>query len=264
MEHETPAPGTGSRPAAGCIAPGALPAGEGTCLPQGGVVLIIGSAPDAARCRDWPRGAFDRIVAINNAWRIRPDWDVMIHPFDFPVERRPAAAGPGQVIISDDEFVPVQNAYGGFLYAGATMAFTSAYWVLGAMAPRTIAFLGCNMHYPTHGPTHFYGTGAPDPLRGDITLQSLEAKAARFGIFAARAGTAVVNLSPGPARLVYPQGGFADARMLDHRPARADAALAAEAALGYHSPSGRYWEELHLYDPAKLAAIDALWLASLP
>ena len=42
-------------------------------------------------------------------------------------------------------------------------------------------------------------------LRPDITLQSLEAKAARLMILAAEAGHAVVNLSDGPARVVFPR-----------------------------------------------------------
>ena len=87
-------------------------------------VLMLGSAPMAAEAAAWRREPFDLVLAINNAWRIRPDWDVAIHPFDFPVERQ-AVAGPGQRIVTEAEFVPAQNAYGGFVYAGATMAFTA-------------------------------------------------------------------------------------------------------------------------------------------
>ncbi len=60
------------------------------------------------------------------------------------------------------------------------------------------------MHYPP-GQTHFYGTGSADPLRPDITLQSLEAKSARLMILAAMEGCAMVNLSTGPSRLVFPR-----------------------------------------------------------
>ncbi len=110
-------------------------------------VLILGSAPMAARAALWPRGPFDRVVAINNAHAIRPDWDFHIHPWDFPPERVPAP-GPGQRIVTEDDFVPAQNAQGGFVYAGGTMAFTAAYWALEALRPRVIAFYGCDMHYP--------------------------------------------------------------------------------------------------------------------
>ena len=35
-------------------------------------VLLLGSAPMAAEARHWPHASFDRIVAINNAWRRLP------------------------------------------------------------------------------------------------------------------------------------------------------------------------------------------------
>ncbi|MGV8986762.1 MAG: hypothetical protein ACOH2H_10800 [Cypionkella sp.] len=224
---------------------------------------MLGSAPNALDARDWPRAPFDRIVAINNAWRIRPDWDDLCCPWDFPEERRPTP-GPQQRLILQEDFVPAQNLYGGFVYAGGTMAFTTAYWMLAALKPQVLAVLGCDMHYPTEGPTHFYGTGTPDPLRPDITLRSLEAKSARLMILAALQGCAVVNLSTLPSRLVFPR---ASREALDLAPAPYDAGLAAEAlareaALNYLVPSGRYWEAAARFDPAEIDALDALWLAA--
>ncbi|MCR9151715.1 MAG: hypothetical protein NXH83_16220 [Rhodobacteraceae bacterium] len=228
-------------------------------------ILMLGSGPGVTEVADWPRAPFDRIVAINNAWRVRPDWDDLIHPWDFPEDRMPPAPVPGQRIVTEADFVPAQNRWGGFVYAGATMAYTAGYWALDALAPRVLAYFGCDMHYPTTGQTHFYGAGTADPLRPDITLQSLEAKAARLMILAAEAGHAVVNLSDGPSRLVFPRARAADLDSI--RPAAfdrgaADEARAAEAGLGYHVPSGRYWEELDRFDPAELSRIDALWLAA--
>ena len=95
-------------------------------------VLILGSAPYAVQAAEWPHDAFDHVVAINNAWRIRPDWSHLVHPEDFPQDRRPADILPGQQIITADDYVPAQNAYGGFVYAGGTMAFTAGYWALHA------------------------------------------------------------------------------------------------------------------------------------
>ena len=228
-------------------------------------ILMLGSGPGVTEVADWPRAPFDRIVAINNAWRVRSDWDDLIHPWDFPEDRMPPAPAPGQRIVTEADFVPAQNRWGGFVYAGATMAYTAGYWALDALAPRVLAYFGCDMHYPTTGQTHFYGAGTADPLRPDITLQSLEAKAARLMILAAEAGHAVVNLSDGPSRLVFPRARAADLDSI--RPAAfdrgaADEARAAEAGLGYHVPSGRYWEELDRFDPAELSRIDALWLAA--
>jgi hypothetical protein len=37
-------------------------------------------------------------------------------------------------------------------------------------------------------------------------------------------------------------------------------ALQREAKLGYDTPSGRYWQELHRFDPAQIDRLDALWL----
>lgn len=227
-------------------------------------VLMLGSAPMAAQAASWPRQPFDVVLAINNAWRIRPDWDVAIHPYDFPEDRQ-AVAGQGQRVVTEVDFVPAQNTYGGFVYAGATMAFTAAYWALDALKPSVIAVYGCDMHYPPSGPTHFYGAGTPDPLRPDVTLRCLEAKAARLMLLAARQGCAMVNLSTGPSRLVFPRvthpevGGvvpcLGDA-------SRVEAALADEAELGYYVPSGRYWEEPGRFDVAALDRLDALWLAA--
>ena len=227
------------------------------------ILLMLGSAPMAMAARDWPRAPFDRVLAINNAWAIRSDWDDSIYPWDFPEDRRPVPA-PGQRLITQADFVPAQNAYGGFVYAGGTMAFTAAYWALEALRPKTIAFFGCDMHYPATGATHFYGTGTPDPLRADITLRSLEAKSARLMILAARQGCAMVNLSHGPSRLIFPR---ATPATLPAHPAPfntvlADLALQTERDLDYHVPSGRYWDEAARFDVARIDALDALWLAA--
>eukprot|EP01035_Chromulina_nebulosa_P068687 gene68687-94126_t len=108
--------------------------GKGPDMPN--IVLIVGSGPDAVRCRDWSRTAFSSIVVINNAWRVRPDWDYLIHPDDFPDDRLPSDQRPRMAsIIKSNAFVPAQNAFGGFVYAGGTMAFTAAYWALKALKP---------------------------------------------------------------------------------------------------------------------------------
>lgn len=226
------------------------------------VVLMLGSAPMALEAGAWDRRPFDRIVAINNAWRVRPDWDHSVFPWDFPLERQPVP-GPGQSVVTETEFVPAQNAYGGFVYAGATMAFTAGYWALHALQPRVLAVFGCDMHYPKAGVTHFYGTGTADPLRADVTLRSLEAKSARLRVLAAIQGCAVVNLSVGPSRLVFPRvarTAVATARPMAWCPDLAAEALALEAELRYVVPSGRYWEEAERFDVAMLDRLDELWL----
>ena len=78
---------------------------------QTDIVLILGSGPNATQATDWPRDRFDRIVAINNAWRIRPDWDDLVFPEDFPLDRWPQNHASGQRFVQADQFVPTQNAY---------------------------------------------------------------------------------------------------------------------------------------------------------
>ena len=105
-------------------------------------VLILGSGPNVLEAREWTEHPFDKIVAINNAWAVREDWDDLIYPFDFPDDRRPNALQSHQRFVTQEDFVPVQNEVGGFLYAGGTMAFTAGYWVLGHYKPAHIAFWG--------------------------------------------------------------------------------------------------------------------------
>lgn len=229
-------------------------------------ILLLGSGPNVTACRPWPTAQFDRIVTINNAWAVRPDWHYLVHPSDFPSERQPQTLEPGQSIITADTYVPLQNQFGGFVYAGGTMAFTAAYWTLAALRPSVIAVLGCDMIYPSTTQTHFYGTGTPDPLRDDKTLRSLPAKSARLMILAAMQGCAMVNLSTDESQLVYPRATPQDAahatpRPYDHK--RVAQAQAMEHDLGYFVPSGKYWKQEHAFDADKIDVLDALWLSAI-
>jgi hypothetical protein len=224
-------------------------------------VGILGSGPNVMAARDWPEHPFDKLVVINNAWQVRPDWDDLVFPYDFPPERQPTNLKPRQRLIGEAEFVPVQNQYGGFVYAGATMAFTTAYWVLGHYNPREIVFLGCDMSYPKTSKTHFYGTGTADPLREDITLISLEAKAARLYALALAQGCEISNLSKETSRLIAPRRSLSEPRP---KPFKIDKvqkahALAREQELAYYVKSGRYWEELERFDIKQIKRLDALW-----
>ncbi len=242
------------------------------------VVLMIGSAPDALRARTWDLCAFTSCVVINNAWQITEAWDYLVYPEDFPAERMPQAALLAQQkCITAAEFVPEQNRFGGFVYAGGTMSYTAGYWALGALQPDVIAYLGCDMVYPKvdgQG-SHFYGQGQADPLRPDITLQSLEAKSVRFMALAQSQQCAVVNLSElSESRLLFPRVPFERFALTSDQPdflaAQAGSlktkavaeALQAEADLGYMVASGRYWEVADQLDKDKLAAIDSLWLTA--
>lgn len=225
-------------------------------------VLILGSGPNVLQCKGWDKQLFDKIVVINNAWSVRSDWDFLIHPDDFPPERAPKYVTDGQIVIRSEDYVPVQNRFGGFLYAGGTMAFTAGYWALGALRPTVIAFLGCDMTYDAKQ-THFYGKGTADPLRNDKSLRSLGAKASRLQALAAGESCAVVNLSNDPSRLTFPRGTPVDSAAslpLQYDQTLIAAALQEEAQLGYFVSSGKYWKEEERFDTEKIDALDQMWL----
>ena len=229
------------------------------------VVLILGSGPNVLAAKQWPKSAFDRIIAINNAWAVRPDWYDLIHPDDFPPERMPRDITPPQRVIRASDYVPLQNEFGGFVYAGGTMAFTASYWALAALKPKVIAVMGCDMMYDS-AQTHFYGKGTADPLRKDVTLRSLEAKSARLMALAAAQGCAIVNLSADPSRLVFPRAHHNALHAVDLPDIDQDivaTAQAREAALDYYVPSGKYWKQEDRFDPEAVDALDALWLTAV-
>lgn len=230
------------------------------------VVLVVGSAPDAVRCRFWPRSSFSEIVAINNAWRIRDDWDYLITPDDFPRNRMPPAVRSGQRLVGSLDYVPANNRFGGVFYAGGTMAFTTGYWALHALQPSVLAFVGCDMVYAASGKTHFYGSGDPDPLRDDLSLRSLEAKSARLMLHAAEAGCVCVRLSNQESRLLFPSVAVDDlGRSVSLKiPATLgplfEMAKGKEDRLGYRHESGRYWEIAEEFSTERVDELDALWL----
>lgn len=228
------------------------------------IVLILGSAPSAVEGQHWPKSQFSTIVAINNAWRVRGDWDYLVVPDDFPVAHLPVAWDPGQSIVRSTDYVPANNSFGGVVYAGGTMAFSVGYWALATLRPRVLAFWGCDMIYPRQGPTHFYGAGAADPLREDVTLRDLEAKSARLMLHAARQGCACVRLSTGPSRLIFPSVPLAALAEIPLPDPGAGGALFAEAraretALGYYVESGRYWLQETRFSTDEIDKLDQLW-----
>lgn len=239
-------------------------------------VLILGSAVDAVRARAFDATSFHAIVAINNAWRIRDDWTHLVHAGDFPDERKPTP-GPDQTCLSHETYVPANNAFGGIVYAGGTMAFSTAYWALHALKPDILAFCGCDMIYDQkNGQSHFYGAGTADPLRQDPTLQSLEAKANRLMILAAEQNCVCLNMSTlEKSRLTFPRmsaDNLSSAHARTHTDILSDIRRNSDALTisdaknleGDHMqfvPSGDYWNHKTLLNPAQLRDIDQRWLA---
>jgi hypothetical protein len=225
-------------------------------------ILIIGSAPDAIEAQSFSREHFQDLVAINNAWNVRKDWDYCIFPDDFPENRRPNE-GRDQKLIGSEQYVPIQNKFGGFVYSGGTMAFTAGYWALGHFKPKAIAYIGCDMIYDGED-THFYGRGTPDPLREDPTLKNLKAKSARLEALAASQNCSIFNLSKKPrSNLVFRRNNI-DEIPEDCTPRGVNrdllkVALQQEKRLGYYIDDGKYWKHLAKFDEGKIDALDTLW-----
>lgn len=229
--------------------------------------LVIGSAPDSVQVNGWDLKVFDRVIVINNAWRVTNHWDELIYPYDFPNENKPSQLFNQQKIVTEDQFVPAQNLFGGFVYAGATMAFTAGYWSLASHQPTKLCFLGCNMFYSKVGPTHFYGDGQSDPLRDDITLTSLKACSYRMLILAKMQGCDVVSLSAGDTNLHVPQINVHE--FLDYQPTfviskeKVKLALKQEKKLKYFVEDGRYWLKEELFCQDELKKLDQIWIEAL-
>ena len=230
-------------------------------------VLVIGSAPDAVRAAKWEMSVFDQVIAINNAWRVTNQWTELIFPYDFSDEKKPSKLQDHQKIVTEDQFVLAQNLFGGFVYAGATMAFTAGYWCLSQHQPSKLCFLGCNMHYKSKGQTHFYGRGQPDPLRDDITLTSLQASSYRMLILAKMQGCDIISLSPGETNLHVPQTSFDE--FLEYQATfrisetKVRQALEHEKKLNYYVKDGRYWLDERLFCRDELQKLDQIWIDAL-
>jgi len=246
------------------------------------IVIILGSAPNATKLRDMDLGFADSLVVLNNAWQIRSDWTHLVHPDDFDRNRLPAP-GNSQTIVTFNDYVPSNNAFGGVVYCGGTMAFSAGYWALETLQPDILGFFGCDMIYDNQEQNHFYGIGTPDPLRDDPTLQSLEAKSARLLLMAANSDCVCLNLSDQKeSRLTFPKATVKELSKSPHACYQKELerlkpflqqsgfsnAVRAEQETNCFIESGDYWNHGEKLDPAKLGAIDQKWLeamkASLP
>ena len=173
-----------------------------------------------------------------------------------------------QTVHSALEYVQAQNHFGGFVYAGGTMAFTAAYWSLHTFAPSIIAYLGCDMIY-SGSKTHFYGKGTPDPLRNDKTLKNLRAKSARFEAMAAQLKCTVLNLSTLPkSNLVHRRATLDELNSDSFSPKKINQAelkhgLELEKKLNYFVPNGKYWKKIHSFKEEEILKLDKIWLKTL-
>lgn len=172
-------------------------------------VLVLGSAPDVPAWWERNRARYVRegftIAAINNAWRVPAlaDLDLWLHPLDF--------AGP-----EPPPEIP-RNSTIGYRALGYDVGqrfdcwVIAPYWLRGEVrltvtdalthllnesiadeVRLTVHVAGCDMVYPRSGPTHFYGTGVPDPLR--FPAVQVRAALMRLQAFYRDAGATLYNV----------------------------------------------------------------------
>ncbi len=214
--------------------------------------VILGSGPAAPSVG--PLLADDTIViALNNAHRASSRVDFSLYADDLPpAQRHPHTAVIGR---SSPHYSPALQHFGGILHCGSTMAFNAGYWALLNLPFSQISYFACDLHYP-QGRSHFYGLGRPDPLRRDVSLQSLPALALRLFFFGLQHQVLFLNASAEPeTRLCLPRvttGLSLRRRLLEGRRAliedwlerlrpQAEAALALEAAAPFDARRHDYW-----------------------
>jgi len=152
-------------------------------------VLILGVAQDAMRAVDWDGGLFDYILAIEEAWHLRPDWTHMLHSDSLAPDDRPVLLEAGQQVVTKADYEPVLTHFGGAVYTGSDLVLAASYWALAALEPAHIFCMSCEFDAPGASQSH----GARD----------LTAKARRLEYFASLCGCAIANLSSESSALPF-------------------------------------------------------------
>ena len=224
-------------------------------------ILILGSGPNVIDILEQDLSVYDKIVVINNAWKVIEGWTDHIFPHDFPNQNKPQVLKSSQKKVDEKQFVDIQNQYGGFVYAGGTMAFTALYWALGYYSPHSIDILGCDMVYPK-GSTHFYGTGTADPLRKIFHFAHLKQSQLGSTAIALKQGCQIANLSKADSKLIAPRRksvNSAAPKPFKVNENKFNQAKQKEAALGYFVEDGRYWEKSDSFNTDEFDSLDFLW-----
>jgi hypothetical protein len=124
-------------------------------------IMIIGSGISSEKVKSWDLSGW-HVIAINNAWQATDDWDELIYPNDF--NKLPPSLKPNQKLVTNETYMRANTAFGTQDVRGNTMIFQALYYAL-LKKPKVIGTIGCDLHYPTTGKTHFYGNGGLDPMR---------------------------------------------------------------------------------------------------
>lgn len=241
-------------------------------------VAVLGSARSAPNVSR-QLGEDTLLVAMNNAWRAYRGYSYVVYADDFPASAKPPRLELAIRGRSSAQYWPAMTARGGLLYCGASIGFAAGYWAIHSLPFSQISYYAADMRY-SGAQTHFYGRGAPDPLRRDVSLQDLRAKCLRLFYFGLRNGCLLLNASDAPeTRLAYPRvrsgrslrcnvmsgifGALEDA-LEEMRPLAEDA-LALEAAAPFDWRAPDYWrfmEDEVAWEHT--AAVDRRWARLAP
>ena len=154
------------------------------------------------------------------------------------------------------------------------MAIAAGYLAIETFPFSQISFFASDMKYDSV-PSHFYGEGAADPLRSDVSLQDLAAKSLRLFFMGLEQGCLIVNAStsdtsrlsfpqPRPSKTLrvnlIPQVRQAMSKLAFHLRPFANAALTLEAEAPFDANVYDYWrymDDLSVWDYVR--KVDAAW-----
>ena len=147
-------------------------------------ILILGSGPNVIEILEQDLSGYDKIVVINNAWKVVEGGQITYFLMIFQIKTNPRSKIITKKV--DEKVCRYSKSVWRFRICGRNDGIHRTLLGTWLLFTRSIDILGCDMVYPKTGSTHFYGTGTADPLREDISLRSLEAKSARVYSIALR------------------------------------------------------------------------------
>lgn len=157
--------------------------------------IIVGSAPLSADLIDADLSDYYRI-ALNKAWRLRPDFQAHVFLESLKSEDRPPKTYRAKSV-SRANFGPALNKAGGPFLCSVSVTFAAAFWAVVRQRQKVISVYGCDMVFPgkdSESPSHFYGSGDQGPLLGTFIFNRDYAhKSARLFTFALQHRLLILN-----------------------------------------------------------------------
>lgn len=170
-------------------------------------VLIVGSGLSARAVKDWDTSAWT-VIALNNAWRCSPAWNIAFISVRLPQDKHPIPTEGQRIVINRPYWKTIPSAYRKVSGLGSTLFFTSSHWAMDCLWPKVISYIGCDFDYPKEGDNCIYGRGNPDPMRFSSKL--LDKWMAHLIKRADQQGVELINFSDGPSRLPFRRKQFSN------------------------------------------------------